>query len=540
MDRFTTPRGRLKGLISDRGIHTKILAAVLVAAAVAGMVGIIGIRALGTTNKATEGIYEDNFSAFQDAASMRRLFLNMRLDAANHALSSDRTTKDKYVAQVNEEQAQIHEAVSAYAARGLDVEEQAALERVRTALGDYATIVEEQLIPAGEANDVEEWQRVRDEVALPAVNELFAGLEELIDSETADARDAVAMAKDKYESNRFQVVVLLLLGLALAMGIGVWVARSIVSGVRRVQHVTDGLKDGDLTRTAGVDSRDEIGRMGEALDEAVSSLREMVQTIDGSAGSLSAASEELSSVTGQISAAGEQTSSQSDLVAAAAEQVSHNVQTVATGSEEMGASIREIAHNANEAARVASDAVGVAAATNETVSKLGESSAEIGNVVKVITSIAEQTNLLALNATIEAARAGEAGKGFAVVANEVKELAQETARATEDISRRVEAIQSDTSNAVTAIGEISAIIARINDFQVTIASAVEEQTATTNEMNRNVAEAATGSTDIAANITGVATAAATTKEGVVEAQRAVDELAQMSSQLRTLVSRFTV
>ena len=177
----------------------------------------------------------------------------------------------------------------------------------------------------------------------------------------------------------------------------------------------------------------------------------------------------------------------------------------------------------------------MAESTNHTVAKLGESSAEIGNVVKVITSIAEQTNLLALNATIEAARAGEAGKGFAVVASEVKDLAQETARATEDISRRVEAIQSDTSNAVAAIGEISQIIARINDYQLTIASAVEEQTATTNEMSRSVSEAASGTTDIAANIGGVASATQATTATLAEADRTVTELATLADELQAAV-----
>jgi methyl-accepting chemotaxis protein len=253
---------------------------------------------------------------------------------------------------------------------------------------------------------------------------------------------------------------------------------------------------------------------------------------------LGSASENLGAVSQRLSLAAEQTSAQASAVSAASEQVSQNVQTVAAGVEEMGVSIKEIAKNAHEAAQVATTGVRVAETTNQTVAKLGESSAEIGKVIKVITSIAQQTNLLALNATIEAARAGEAGKGFAVVANEVKELAKETARATEDISQKIEAIQRDTRGAVEAIAQIANIIAQINDFQNTIASAVEEQRATTNEIGRNVTEGARGSAEIASNIGAVAQAALSTTEGAADAQKAARGLQQMAGELQQQLARF--
>jgi len=267
-------------------------------------------------------------------------------------------------------------------------------------------------------------------------------------------------------------------------------------------------------------------------------LQALLKQVTESATVLASAAHELTSVSQQMAANAEETAAQANVASAAAEQVSHNVATVATGAEEMGASIKEIAKSANEAARVATSAVKVAERTNATVAKLGESSAEIGNVVKVITSIAQQTNLLALNATIEAARAGEAGKGFAVVANEVKELAKQTAKATEDISRKIEAIQGDTKGAVEAIAQIGKIINQINDIQNTIASAVEEQTATTGEISRNVAEAAQGSSEIAQNITGVAQAARSTTEGASNTKSSADEMSKIARNLQKLVSQF--
>ena len=301
----------------------------------------------------------------------------------------------------------------------------------------------------------------------------------------------------------------------------------------------DAMASGDLTHEPAVDRRDEFGRTAAALTQALRSLRSTLAGVGEVSDAVAAASEEMSASGAQVASGAEETSAQAGVVAAAAEQVSRNVQAVAAGAEQMGASIREIAQNAHEAARVAAQATDVAASTTVTVARLGSSSQEIGAVVKTISAIAEQTNLLALNATIEAARAGEAGKGFAVVAGEVKELAQETAKATEDIGRRVEAIQADTAGAVAAIEQISQIVAGINDYQLTIASAVEEQTATTTEMSRGVLEAASGSTEIAANITGVATAASTTSEVVGQMDAATRELAQMSADLRARMAAFS-
>jgi len=295
---------------------------------------------------------------------------------------------------------------------------------------------------------------------------------------------------------------------------------------------------GDLTREVTVSGEDAIGRVGEGLAQLLGNLRSSIAAIAANAQTLAGASEELSAVSTQMSGNAEETAAQAGVVSSASEEVSKNVQTVATGTEQMSASIREIAKNASEAARVAQSAVQVASAANVTVGKLGDSSAEIGKVIKVITSIAEQTNLLALNATIEAARAGEAGKGFAVVANEVKELAKETAKATEEIGQKIEAIQQDTSGAVDAIKQIGEVINKVNDISNTIAGAVEEQTATTNEMTRNVAEASKGAGEIAQNIATVAQAAGSTTAGAGNTQKAASELARMAAELQQLVGQF--
>jgi len=265
-----------------------------------------------------------------------------------------------------------------------------------------------------------------------------------------------------------------------------------------------------------------------------------MKSIAQNAQALSSASQQLSATSQQMSANAEETSAQASTVSTATQQVTTNLNSVASGAEEMTSTVQSISSNAGEAAKIASEAVKTANAANTTVAKLGESSAEIGQVIKVITSIAQQTNLLALNATIEAARAGEAGKGFAVVANEVKELAKQTAKATEDISQKITAIQEDTKRAVESIGSITSIIDQINDISGTIATAVEEQSATTNEMSRSVQEAAKGSGEISHNIQGVASAADSTTRGAQDTLQAAQQLTNMALQLRNLVEQFKI
>ncbi len=291
---------------------------------------------------------------------------------------------------------------------------------------------------------------------------------------------------------------------------------SRLAALRTVGRLTSAALERLADSTEVLANGAEVARSSERLADAASEIAGICQTMAGNA---------------------EETSAQAALVSTAAEQVDKNVQSVSAGVEEMNASIREIARSAAEAARVSDGGYQTAQHATRLVSKLGQSGREIGDVIKVITSIAQQTKLLALNATIEAARAGEAGRGFAVVANEVKELAKETAQATDEIARRIEAIQADTTSAVSGIESIATTVGRINELQATIASAVEQQSATSNEVARNVAEAAKATSEIARNIAGVAEAAAGTSRGVLDTQRAVDEVAAMSEGLRGLAQR---
>ena len=269
----------------------------------------------------------------------------------------------------------------------------------------------------------------------------------------------------------------------------------------------------------------------------VTELRRVIIALESMAGGLASSATQLTSMATQMSENAKRTSQDSEYATGISSEVASGVQIVATNTEEMVASIKEISRSANESAQMSRDTLNNALETNKTISKLGASSQEIGNVIKVISSIAQQTNLLALNATIEAARAGDAGKGFAVVANEVKELAKQTAKATEDITNKIGAIQKDSTAAVEAISEISASIEKLNSLSGAIAASVEEQTATTNEVSRVVVQSSKGVENIATSVRAVSSAAEVNMSASAETLNSAKGLTDSAEELRSLIRK---
>jgi len=411
---------------------------------------------------------------------------------------------------------------------------------------------------AGFLDGLQAWRQIRDAQLVPAVqagdnalaHRVLVGPMTKADDAFAAPLDAASgrisgevtpdakAASSTYSQSRLLIIAILLAAVLLVGLLSLAISRLITGPLARVSGVLKGLADGDLTGAARVDSRDELGDMAGALDTALASLRTAIGGLGDSAGALTSAAAELSDHNDQIAASAHETSANAESASAAAAAINANVGSVATGAAQMTAAIDEIARNATDAAGVTNQAVRSAGDASAAMAKLDESSSEINAVIKMINGIADQTSLLALNATIEAARAGEAGKGFAVVASEVKELAQETARATEDVARRVHAIRSDASAAAEAITAITAVIEQVNQYTTTIAAAVEEQTASTGAMSDSIGAAAVSSQRIAETMAGVSAAAITTSNGSAGNRMATSELARMAAELNQLVATF--
>ncbi|MBO3741593.1 methyl-accepting chemotaxis protein [Actinoplanes flavus] len=522
---------------ADLSVNLKIILAIVVAVVVALLIGVLGLRALSSASDSAQSIYRSNVLGVAALGAVQNGMTQAQLALSDHMLNADTDAEGQYEERISEDFDAVETAWAQYDATD-PVPDPAMVDDVKADWRTFVQTANEKLIPAAQSNDMDAWVGVRNGPLDELTTEVDGHLAEMVQIEQAAAAQAAESARSGYESSRLQSILLLVLGVAAALGLGVLVAQGIVRSLAGVTDVCEGLADGDLTRQTGLTSRDEPGRMGRALDVAITRLRDTVGTIGGSAVTLASASEELTTVSSQLESGAAEVAEKAGAASSASEQVNVGVQSIAAGAEQMSASITEIASNAADAARIAHEGMAVADRTNNEVAELGAASAEIGDVVRLITSIAEQTNLLALNATIEAARAGELGKGFAVVAGEVKELAQQTAKATEEITERIAAIQESSGSAATAIGEITQVIQRIGDYTTTIASAVEEQTATTGEMSRSVADAATSSGDVARTVSEVAEVAAATADGARATQQAAGELTRLAGDLTNLVGGF--
>jgi methyl-accepting chemotaxis protein len=514
-------------------VRRKLTGLTVLALLVAGAIGLIGLRGESSLYELNVQARGENFEPMAAMAAVKDAELVAQV-AVSRAVAGH-LGADQAAAEFQNADAQFAEALGKLRSAHVNGGETAGI----TAVGDdweaFKAAISQSL------SGVRAKKPTAGAGALDAAREVLdTDTGKLTDALDADSAGDQKTAVSAYRRTVTGTVVALVVGVLLLAVLAWLIIRSVVGplaeAVRSLRHVAER----DYTTSMPVRSSDEIGELATAFNAAIGDVREAMRTIGGSARRITDHSRQMAEGAAAVETNSAQSSEQAGAASDAVTDVNTSVQSVAAGAEQMSVSITEIARNSTEAARVASNAVDVAGETTTTVSRLGDSSAEIGDVVKVITAIAEQTNLLALNATIEAARAGESGKGFAVVASEVKDLAQETARATGDIAARVASIQADTGAATEAIARVAGIIEQISSYQTTIASAVEEQTATTNEMTRSVQDAANGVSRIVGAVGDVAQAAAATAEGARVGRRSAAEMDGVATELSDLVTRFRI
>jgi methyl-accepting chemotaxis protein len=556
-------------MLANLSIRSKIISVVaLLLVALTGM-GLLAVYNMRSLNANTVDITTNWLPSVRVLGELRAGVITYRNVIREHMLSetlAEKEATEKTLATViesnNKLRAQYEPIITSPEERALYKEWSEVWDKYRKGTQDVMALSRKEAgkVPH-EAHELN--TNVVNKIGLEA----DAILKKDIDLNNAGADKAAQDAADRY-AHAFLIVVIIL-GAAVVTGAGVsfYLVRDVSNGIASIVTPMQALGKGDLTAVVPHQGeKTEIGAMADTLqvfkealiakkaaDEAAAAdaeakiergrrvdniTREFESMIGEVVETVSSASTQLEASAGTLSSTAERAKELATTVAAASEEASTNVQSVASATEELSSSVTEISRQVQESARMATEAVGQARTTNDRVSELSKAAARIGDVVELINTIAGQTNLLALNATIEAARAGEAGRGFAVVASEVKALAEQTAKATGEISQQISGIQSATQESVTAIKDISGTIERLSEISSTIAAAVEEQGAATQEISRNVQQAAQGTMQVSSNITDVQRGATETGSASSQVLSAAKMLSGDSTRLRVEVSKF--
>ncbi|MFZ0927773.1 MAG: methyl-accepting chemotaxis protein [Syntrophobacteraceae bacterium] len=400
----------------------------------------------------------------------------------------------------------------------------------------------------------------------PLMEKVYSSVDELRAWREKQMAGEVKETESLYSKLRWMLVLSGVLAILVAVFFGVVITRSIVGPVRKGVEFAAAISQGDMTQTLKIEQKDEIGDLAKALNEMRTNIHRMVSDISGCVQTLASSSTELSTVSAQmacgvkemsesangVAAAAEESSANTVSVAASMEEATTNLSSVASATEEMSATVGEIASNSEKARAISSEATVQAQAVSTMMKELGRAAQEIGQVTETITSISAQTNLLALNATIEAARAGAAGKGFAVVANEIKELAQQTAAATEDIKGKIASIQASTGGAIGDIEKIAQVIKQVEEIVANIAAAIEEQSAVTRDVASNISQASMGMQDSNERVGQTATVSQSIAEDIARVTATIsrftrdnecvesnaDDLLRLRETFESLIGRF--
>ncbi len=548
------------------GIAPKVLSVVAILALLAAGLSTLGIRSLGI-------LFEDAAvfdGAFNRALAGGRATANLLAFARNTEflpIEMSPESRRKYEAGAADELKRLEGRLNELDKLVNTDDGRRNAATIRTAVDRYKTAYA-QILDLSRKGELTKAGEIADRAA-EAVDVVRAQIREIENRNVKFVTDANKEMVEVYSSSKTMMIAASIGGILVGLGLAlVIVLAGITRPLGRITAAMSDVAGGNLdVKVPSLGQKDEVGRLAAALEkfkeaglenrrlqaeqketekraevEKKKALNQMADSFEASVKGVvqgvSTAAGQMQTSAQQMSATAEETQRQATAVAAASEQASTNVQTVASAAEELSSSIAEISRQVAESTKIAGKAVEDAGHTNDKVQALAEAAQKIGEVVKLINDIAGQTNLLALNATIEAARAGEAGKGFAVVASEVKNLATQTAKATEDIGAQIAAIQGATGEAVTAIKQIGETIGRVSEIATTIASAVEEQGAATQEIARNVQQASKGTTEVSSNIAGVTQAATDTGRVSVEVLTAAGDLSKQSARLRDEVDTF--